>query len=53
MTEPAFELVAYRDDEGLEPFQVWFAGLDRHAAAKVAVILTRIEQGNKDEKVSL
>jgi putative component of toxin-antitoxin plasmid stabilization module len=49
VSEPAFQLVAYRDDEGREPFQIWFDGLDRHAAAKVAVILTRLEQGNLSE----
>ena len=49
MTEPVYQLVAYRDDEGREPFQIWFAGLDRHAAVKVAVILTRLEQGNLSE----
>ena len=49
MTEAVFQLVAYRDDEGREPFQIWFAGLDRHAEAKVAVILTRLEQGNLSE----
>lgn len=53
MTDPAFQLVAYCDDEGREPFQVWFAGLDRHAAAKVAVILTRLEQGNLSEVKSV
>ena len=49
MTEPVFQLVVYRDDEGLEPFQIWFAALDRHAAAKVAVTLKRLEQGNLSE----
>jgi hypothetical protein len=29
VTESAFELVAYRDDEGRVPFQVWFAALER------------------------
>lgn len=49
MTESVLQLVAYRDQEGREPFQVWFAGLDRHAAAKVAVTLKRLEQGNLSE----
>ena len=53
MTDPTFELIAYRDAEGREPFQVWFAGLDRHAEAKVAVTLKRLEQGNLSEVKSV
>ena len=32
--------------EGKSPFADWFNGLDSHAANKVNVYLTRIEQGN-------
>jgi putative addiction module killer protein len=32
--------------DGRSPFEDWFAGLDAAAAAKVAVVLARLEQGN-------
>jgi putative addiction module killer protein len=32
--------------QGVSPFGTWFAGLDAHAAAKVATALYRLEQGN-------
>src|SRR5208283_473424 len=32
--------------DGGSPFEEWFAGLDAPAAAKVAVALARLEQGN-------
>jgi putative addiction module killer protein len=53
MPEAALELVAYRDVEGREPFQVWFDELDRQAATKVAVVLTRMTQGNLSEVKSV
>lgn len=40
------ELVAYRDSEGREPFQLWFEDLDVHAAAKVTSALKRMAAGN-------
>ena len=46
MSEPALRVVTYRDARGREPFGLWFAGLEREAAAKVAAALARIEQGN-------
>jgi putative addiction module killer protein len=49
MPQAALELRVYRDAEGREPFPVWFGELDRHSAAKVAVVLTRIAQGNLSE----
>jgi putative addiction module killer protein len=49
MPEAVLELVVYRDVEGREPFQVWFDELDRQAAAKVAVVLARMTQGNLSE----
>jgi putative addiction module killer protein len=39
------ELRYSTSDEG-SPFEAWFSGLDARAAAKVAVALTRLEQGN-------
>ncbi len=36
----------YLTPEGKSPFGAWFADLDAHPAAKVAVALARIEQGN-------
>jgi putative addiction module killer protein len=36
----------YLDEGGKSPFAHWFEGLDAVAAAKVAVSLYRLEQGN-------
>ena len=36
----------YVDERGRRPFARWFDGLDARAAAKVTVILSRIEMGN-------
>jgi putative addiction module killer protein len=36
----------YIKEDGSSPFQVWFDGLDAHAAAKVAVVKVRLAQGN-------
>jgi putative component of toxin-antitoxin plasmid stabilization module len=36
----------YLDAVGASPFKGWFDALDAQAAAKIAVALTRIEQGN-------
>ena len=36
----------YITEEGKSSFAEWFNGLDAHAANKVNVYLTRIEQGN-------
>jgi putative addiction module killer protein len=46
MPEPELRLVAYRDAQGHEPFFIWADRLDKHAAAKVTTVLTRIAQGN-------
>jgi putative addiction module killer protein len=46
-------IVAYRDRSGREPFSAWFTELDRHAAAKVAGALARLEQGNVAEVKSV
>jgi putative addiction module killer protein len=39
-------VVEYLDASGASPFGRWFDDLDPHAAAKVAMALTRLEQGN-------
>ncbi|HEY4365331.1 MAG TPA: type II toxin-antitoxin system RelE/ParE family toxin [Bryobacteraceae bacterium] len=36
----------YVDEKGSKPFATWFQALDPSAAAKVAIALTRMEQGN-------
>ena len=36
----------YLDEAGASPFADWFSALDATAAAKVTVVLARIEQGN-------
>ncbi len=40
------ELRYYLAGDGGSPFEEWFTGLDAPAAAKVAVALARLEQGN-------
>ena len=40
------ELRGYIDEHGNKPFAVWFDRLDKAAAAKVAITLSRVEQGN-------
>ena len=40
------ELRYYLASDGGSPFEDWFAGLNAPAAAKVAVALARLEQGN-------
>jgi putative addiction module killer protein len=40
------ELRGYIDEHGNKPFAVWFDRLDKAAAAKVAITLSRMEQGN-------
>jgi putative addiction module killer protein len=39
-------LLEYNDADGRSPFETWFDGLSAEAAAKVAVALTRMGQGN-------
>ncbi len=51
--QPAFEVVAYRDRKGREPFQIWFDTLDPHAAGKVTVALARLAEGNVSEVKSV
>ena len=36
----------YLAEDGTSPFAEWFSTLDATAAAKVTVVLTRIDQGN-------
>ena len=40
------ELRYYLASDGGSPFETWFTGLNAPAAAKVAVALARLEQGN-------
>jgi putative addiction module killer protein len=40
------ELLGYIDERGTKRFAKWFASLDAIAAAKVAIALSRLEQGN-------
>lgn len=46
MADDALQLVAYRDGKGHEPFSIWFNDLDSQAAAKIAIALARMAQGN-------
>ena len=36
----------YLDAAGRSPFAAWFDGLNVHAAAKVTIAVTRLQQGN-------
>lgn len=36
----------YLNQEGCSPYEVWFSGLSAQAAAKVAIALARLSQGN-------
>jgi hypothetical protein len=36
----------YLDEDGTSPFADWFTGLDAVVAAKITVVLARIDQGN-------
>ena len=40
------DLRYYLASDGESPFEDWFSGLDAQAAAKIAVALARLEQGN-------
>ena len=40
------ELRYYLASDGGSPFEDWFSDLDAAAAAKVSVVLARVEQGN-------
>lgn len=40
------EVREYLDEDGCSPFADWFSALDVAAAAKVTIVLARIEQGN-------
>jgi putative addiction module killer protein len=42
----ALDVREYLDEDGTSPFADWFSGLDAVAAAKVTVVLARIELGN-------
>jgi hypothetical protein len=43
---PTRKVVEYLEPGGSSPFAKWFARLDAVAAAKVATVLYRMEQGN-------
>lgn len=47
------EIVEYLDASGASPFASWFDGLDRHAAVKVTIALSRMGQGNLSNAKSL
>jgi len=47
------DLVVYQSVGGKRPFQVWFDGLDRVAAAKVTTAMQRMASGNLSEVKSV
>jgi putative addiction module killer protein len=47
------DLVVYQKVDGNRPFQVWFDGLDRAAAAKVTTVMQRMASGNLSEVKSV
>jgi len=40
------EILQYLESTGRNPFAAWFDALDPQAAAKVAIAVARLEQGN-------
>lgn len=42
----AVEALEYVDPRGINPFRVWFDGLDPSAAARVTTAITRLALGN-------
>ena len=40
------ELLEYRDERGRSPFGRWLTRLDRYAAARIAIALERMAEGN-------
>jgi putative addiction module killer protein len=40
------QVLEYLDSGGRSPFRRWFDGLDPRAAAKIAIAVTRLGQGN-------
>jgi putative addiction module killer protein len=46
LPQAMLEVRYYLFDDGMSPFEAWFADLDGEAAAKVTVAITRLEQGN-------
>jgi hypothetical protein len=49
----SYQIIEYLDDRGRSPFRRWFEALDPVAAARVAVALYRMEQGNVSNVRSL
>lgn len=41
-----YENLEYETEDGLSPFGEWFNSLNPQAAARIAVAVTRMEQGN-------
>lgn len=41
-----YTVVEYLRDDGTSPYEEWFMGLDTVAAAKIAVVKLKMEQGN-------
>lgn len=48
-----FIIKEYLDNKGNSPFQSWFNKLSVHAASKVTIALTRLENGNLSNVKSL
>ena len=40
------EILEYVDSAGRSPYAIWFDSLNPQAAAKVAIAITRMSQGN-------
>lgn len=47
------DLVVYQETGGKRPFQVWFDGLDRVAAAKVTTVMQRMASSNLSDVKSV
>lgn len=42
----SYKVEEYLRDDGTSPYEEWFMGLDTIAAAKISVVILKIEQGN-------
>jgi putative addiction module killer protein len=46
-------VIAYQDATGVQPFNEWFTGLDKHAAAKIEIVMRRMADGNLADSKSV
>ncbi len=42
----SYKVEEYLPEDGTSPYEVWFMGLDTIAAAKITIVVLKMEQGN-------